>query len=185
MSEFDKIKKAIKIRNILTDTQTTLLTPNLGKGFHLRSSYYRFQFISKVIEYMVYIKATYGIEEVHGDVILDAVCKNSYFLQLFPTYNQLKLLLIEISLGLGLLDVIELGTIKVSNPLHNIDKSQPDEIEKFLGYNFKLSAKGWDSYSKQEYQILASNLFAARLSRWVSYIAVIISLTALFIRCFK
>ena len=63
-----------------------------------------------------------------------------------------------------------------------IDKSQEAEIKKFLGYKFKLSHKGWEAYRKQEYQILASNLFAARLSRYVSYIAVIIALCSLFIK---
>lgn len=182
---YDEVIKAKKIREFLVDTTTDIITPNLGNGFHLRSSFHRFQFIAKVLEYMAYMKTICGIEEISGDIILDAVCKHSWYLNFVPTNNKLKLLLLEISLGLGLLEVKDLGTIKVSNPLHQIDRSQPKEIEKFLGHKFRLSPKGWESYSKQEYQILAANLFAARLGRCVSYIALLVALISLLIRCFS
>lgn len=71
-------------------------------------SYHRFHFIAKVIEYMVYMKSSYGIEDVSGSIILDAVCEHSWYLKLVPSYKQLELFLIEISAGLGLLDVKEL-----------------------------------------------------------------------------
>lgn len=54
MSELDEFEQTMKVRKILTSTKTSILTPNLGKGFHLMCSYHRFQFIAKVIEYMVY-----------------------------------------------------------------------------------------------------------------------------------
>lgn len=182
---YEKVIKAKKIRDKLTETTTNIITPNLGKGFHLISSYYRFQFIAKVIEYMVSMKMAYGIDELDGKTILDAVCKHTKYLLFVPSEDQLKLLMLEVSIGLGLLEDEELGTIKVSNPLHLIDKSQPAEINQFLGHKFRLSSKGWESYSKQEYQILASNLFAARLGRCVSYIALLIALISLLIRCFS
>ena len=182
MSELDEFEQTMKVRKILTSTKTSILTPNLGKGFHLMCSYHRFQFIAKVIEYMVYMKSVFGIEEVGGSIILDAVCEHSWYLKIIPSYKQLELLLIEISAGLGLLEVEELGTVNIPNPMYYIDKSQEAEIKKFPGYKFKLSHKGWEAYRKQEYQILASNLFAARLSRYVSYIAVIIALCSLFIK---
>lgn len=183
MSEYEEFEQILKVRKTLTSTKTSILTPNLGKGFHLMCSYHRFHFIAKVIEYMVYMKSTYGIEDVSGRIILDAVCEHSWYLKLVPSYKQLELLLIEISAGLGLLDVEELGTVNMPNPMYHIDKSQEAEIKTFLGYKFKLSHKGWEAYKKQEYQILAANLFAARLSRCVSYIAVVIALSSLLIRC--
>ncbi len=182
MSELDEFEQTMNVRKILTSTKTSILTPNLGKGYHLMCSYHRFQFIAKVIEYMVYMKSVFGIEEVDGSIILDAVCEHSWYLKIIPSYKQLELLLIEISAGLGLLEVEELGTVNIPNPMYYIDKSQETEIKKFLGYKFKLSHKGWEAYRKQEYQILASNLFAARLSRYVSYIAVIIALCSLLVK---
>ena len=91
------------------------------------------------------------------------------------------MLLIEVAVGLELLEIEKAGTMKVPNPLYGIYTNQEKEIEKFLGYNFKLSNKGWESYQKQEYQILASNLFAAKISRYVAYIALIVALLALFV----
>ena len=129
------------------------------------------------------MKMTHGIDYIAGDIILDAVSKHSWYLLSVPSYNQLKLLLLEVALGLGLLEVEELGAMKVSNPLHIIDRNQPAEINQFLGHKFKLSSKGWESYRKQEYQILASNLFAARLGRCVSYMALLVALTSFLIRC--
>lgn len=75
----------MKVRKTLTSTKTSILTPNIGKGIHLMCSYHRFHFIAKVIEYM---KSSYGIEDVSGSIILDAVCEHSWYLKLVPSYKQ-------------------------------------------------------------------------------------------------
>lgn len=143
--------------------------------------YHRIQFIAKVIEYTVYLDFIYGIEKVSGKIILEAVGKTSWYLNLCPSYRQLEMLLKEVAVGLGLLEYEKSGTVKVPNPLYGINVDQEKEIEKFLGYNFSLSNKGWESYQKQEYQILASNLFAAKISRYVSYTALILALLAIIV----
>lgn len=182
MPIIDDIRKNDKLVELLTTPKTDLLTPHLGKGNHLINSYYRIQFIAKVIEYMVYLASVYGIKKVSGEIILEAVGKTSWYLNLCPSYRQLEMLLIEVAVGLELLEIEKAGTIKVPNPLYGISANQETEIDKFLGYNFKLSNKGWESYKKQEYQILASNLFAAKISRYVSYTALIIALLSFLVK---
>ena len=66
-----KIEDIHKNKELLTDTNTDLLTPLLGNGSHLVKSYHRVQFIAKVIEYMVYLSYSYGIEKVHGRIIIE------------------------------------------------------------------------------------------------------------------
>lgn len=182
MSTIEDIRKDDELAELLTTTKTDLLTPHLGKGNHLTKSYHRIQFIAKVIEYMVYLASTHGIKKVNGKIILEAVGKTSWYLDLCPSYRQLEMLLIEVAAGLELLEIEKAGTIKVPNPLYGINANQEKEIEKILGYNFKLSNKGWESYKKQEYQILASNLFAAKISRCISYIALIIALLSFLVK---
>ena len=184
MSTIDDICKNDELVESLTTTKTNLLTPHLGKGFHLIKSYYRIQFIAKVIEYMVYLASFYRIEKVSGKNILEAVGKTSWYLNFCPSYHQLEMLLIEVAVGLELLEIENAGTIKAPNPLYGIYTNQEKEIEKFLGYSFKLSNKGWESYKKQEYQILASNLFATKISRYVSYTALIIALLSFLVKMF-
>ena len=181
MIDSDDIKNAQERKKLLTETSTNILTPNLGKGFHFLSAYHRIQFIAKVIEYLV---SKYPIENIAGNIILEAVCKTSWYLGLFPSEEQLKILLIEMATKLDLLEIEELGSIKISNPMYFFDKSQPKEINKFLGYSYKLSLKGWESYQKQEYQILAAKLKEARISRYVSYTAVVIALGTFLLRLF-
>ena len=181
MPIIDDIRKNDELIELLTTTKTDLLTPHLGKGNHLINSYHRIQFIAKVIEYMVYLASTHGIKKVNGKIILETVGKTSWYLNLCPSYRQLEMLLIEVAVGLELLEIENAGTIKVPNPFYGIKVDQEKEIDKFLRYNFKLSNKGWESYQKQEYQILASNLFAAKISRYVAYIALIVALFALLV----
>lgn len=177
MGEIEDIQKNKKK---LTNTNTDLLTPHLGNGSHLIASYHRVQFIAKVIEYMVYMHSIRGIEKVHGDAIIDAVADTSLYLRLYPSQRQLEELLIEMSFGLELLECENLGTINVPVGIYN-----QENIKMFLGCNFKLSLEGWQSYRQQEYQILASNLHAAKISRWVSYVAVIIALLTLFVSIYS
>ena len=163
-----------------TDTNTDLLTPHLGNGSHLVKSYHRVQFIAKVIEYMVYLSSSYGIEKVHGRIIIDALANTSWYLRMCPSQSQLEKLLIEMSFGLGLLEIEDMESIKIP-----IDIDDKNKISIFLGCNFRLSQKGWDSYRTQEYQILASDLYAARISRWVSYVAITIALLTLFVSIYS
>lgn len=52
---------------------------------------------------MVYLDFIYGIEKVSGKIILEAVGKTSWYLNLCPSYRQLEMLLKEVAVGLGLL----------------------------------------------------------------------------------
>lgn len=175
-----KIEDIHKNKELLTDTNTDLLTPLLGNGSHLVKSYHRVQFIAKVIEYMVYLSYSYGIEKVHGRIIIDALANTSWYLRMSPSQSQLEKLLIEMSLGLELLEIEDMGSIKIP-----IDIDNKNKISILLGRNFRLSPKGWESYRKQEYQILASDLYAARISRLVSYVAIIIALLTLFVSIYS
>lgn len=56
---------------------------------------------------------------------------------LCPSYHQLEMLLIEVAVGLELLEIENAGTIKVPNPLYGIYTNQEKEIETFLGYSIK------------------------------------------------
>ena len=87
--------------------------------------------------------------------------------------------------GLGLLDREDLGYTEVENPLFLIDKTNPQFIKKHNGFHYSLSEKGWNSYQNQEFQILASNLLASNINRFISYAAVIIAFVALIVTYFK
>ena len=176
---FEEIKKLKNTKQILTNTETDIVTPNLGKGFHYISSFHRIQFIAKTLEYMVYMAMNYGINYVSEGILLEAVCRTSWYLNMVVSIDNLKKLLIEMSAGLELLD------IKIPENNTNDSKNSPINNNLFSDSEYKLSIKGWRSYQKQEYQILLSNLMASRISRIVSYIALFISFVAFFVTLFK
>ena len=180
----DDYTKYLELRKLLTKTSTNIITPNLGKGNHLLSTYLRVAFIAKTIDYLANMSTFSKIEKVEGSVITEAICGTSWMLGNIPTANCIDLLLFEMSEGLGLLDREDLGFVEVENPAHYLDKSKPSHIQKHLGYNYSLSEKGIRSYQNQEYQILSSNLLSSNINRLVSYAAVVIAFAALLVTIF-
>lgn len=185
MSTSDDLAKFIKLKTRLIQTSTNIITPTLGKGNHLHYSYLRVLFIAKTIDYLAEMSIFSHIQKIDGSLITDAVCETSKLLGISPSENSLYMLLYEMSEGLCLLDREDMGSVEVENPAYLIDKTKPRYITKHLGFKYSLSEKGMRSYQNQEYQILAAELQSARISRFVSYSAVIIAFIALVISFFR
>lgn len=184
MVEQDDILKYFELRKKLISTDTSIITPLLGKGKHLHNAYLRALFIAKVIDFLAEKAIFSKIIELPDDIIITAVSNSSRILSFTQTQEILQCLLYEMSDGLELLDRTDLGVVKVPNPAYQFDKNQPPEIEKHRGFNYMLSEKGFKAYQKQEFQILATNLISARISRVVSYSALLIALAAFIVRLF-
>ncbi|WP_289300348.1 hypothetical protein [Xylanibacter muris] len=180
--EFTRYKE---LKSRLTDTNTDVISPNLGKGRHLHFLFLRISFVAKVIDYLAGMYIFSNISKLEGDIILSAVCKSSWMLSYLPTYNSLLLLLNEMAVGLELLNREDLGYEEVENPAFHLDNNKPKYIKRHLGYNYSLSDKGILSYQRQEYQILYANLLSANINRFVSYAAVIIAFVALIVTLCK
>lgn len=180
------IEEYLRLRNLLTSTSTTILTPNLGKWWHrhLFYSYLRFLFIAKVIDYLAYKKIFSKIEELPGDIITMSVCKTSWLLDTIIPASHIDILLFEMSEGLKLLNRRDLGTEMVANPMYLIDKTQPKEKEIHKGFMYSLSEEGLETYANQTYHILASNLYSSRLGRFISYIALGVAFVTMIITFF-
>lgn len=161
MLDFEEYKR---LHDLLVNTNTSLLTPHLGKGNHLFHNYLRFSFIAKVIEYLGHQSVFCQTEKIETTIICRAVCQTSISLNYLPTVDQLHALLYEMTVGLKLLthSVVDSKTILLS-----------------------LSEKGWEAYRNQEFQILAANLKSAMIGRFVSYIALFVSIIALVVAFFS
>ena len=185
MATADDYLKYIELRKELIKTNTSIVTPNLGSGNHLHYTYLRISFIAKTIDYLANRSIFSNIDKIEGSVIRSAVASTSWLLAHIPSASSLDILLFEMSEGLGLLDREDLGYTEVENPLFLIDKTNPQFIKKHNGFHYSLSEKGWNSYQNQEFQILASNLLASNINRFISYAAVIIAFVALIVTYFK
>lgn len=185
MATNEDFSKYIELRKKLVKTNTSIISPNLGKGNHLHYTYLRISFIAKTIDYLAQLSTFSNIGKMEGSVIGEAVCSTSWLLNNIPSADSIDLLLFEMSEGLGLLDREDLGYVEVENPLSLIDTSKPSHIKKHVGFNYSLSEKGWSSYQSQEFQILSANLLSSNISRFVSYAAVIIAFIALLVTYFQ
>lgn len=181
----DDLDKYLKLRELFTNTKSSIITPFLGKWNHLNNAYLRIKFISKVIDYLAEKEVFENIKAMPDHLIIEAVCNTSCSLNCFISFDKLNLLLSEMSIGLGLLDRTDLGYVNVNNPQHSFDKNTAETIKKHVGYSYSLSNRGREVYQKQEYQILYYNLLSAKISRYVSYIAAFVAAIALLLQIFR
>lgn len=160
----------------------SILTPSLSGRKRLDNSYLRFLFIAQAIEYLAH-KSIFEKETfIGGQIINQAVALTSWRLGNM-TCAQLDLLLVEMAVGLQLLEFRDLGT-RDTIDYKGMDKDGNiivENVKAHCGFAYSLSERGWESYRNQEYQILAAQLQSTRISRLISYIAVGVSVIALII----
>lgn len=160
----------------------SLLTPSLSGKKRLNNSYLRYLFIAQVIEYLANKSIFYNENSVGGQIISKAVATTSWKLGNM-TIQQLDLMLQEMTVGLKLLDASDLGTYDTIG-LKSIDENGQyvfGKVKSHCGFAYSLSGQGWESYRKQEYQILIAQLQSSRIGRFVSYCAIILSVKAIII----
>ena len=165
-SKIDNIKTEKEIKDRLVSTDTSIVTPNLGKRLHHLYSYFRCVFIARVLEYMIHLAGSYKIFSISEDILLEAMGRTSWFFS-YSLERRLKILLQEMVGGLGLLE------------LEVIDEPNAPYGSKTINY-YKLSTAGYQSYKDQVYQTLVTQMHANIIGRILTYCAVIIALIALF-----
>lgn len=186
MEEIEEFERISKIRTFLTQASSSILTPIWSKKGVLTNTYLRFSFIAKVIEYLANKSIFHNIDSVHGNIIIEAICNTSWRLNYFENLNHLHLLLYEMSQkGLDLIEIEDLGTCTIPSIALKDGKLSRENIKMHKGFSYRLSKKGWESYRKQEFQILVANIYAARISRFVSYSALFLSLIAISLKIFS
>ena len=164
----------------------SLLTPSLSGKKRLDNSYLRYLFIAQVIEYLAHKSIFHNENSVGGRIISQAVATTSWMLGNM-TIQQLDLMLQEMTVGLKLLDASDLGTYDTIG-IKSVDENGEyvlGKVKSHCGFAYSLSERGWESYRKQEYQILIVQLQSSRIGRFVSYSAIILSVIAIIITLCK
>lgn len=91
------------------------------------------------------------------------------------------------TVGLKLLDASDLGTYDTIG-IKSVDENGKyvlGKVKSHCGFAYSLSERSWESYRKQEYQILVAQLQSLRIGRFVSYSAIILSVIAIIITLCK
>lgn len=165
----------------LTHVPKSILTTSLSGRKRLNNSYLRFLFIAQTIEYLAH-KSIFEKETFIGGRIISEAVALTYWRLGNITCAQLDLMLVEMAVGLQLLEVRDLGTHDTID-YKGVDNDGNiiivENVKAHCGFAYSLSERGWESYKNQEYQILAAQLQSTRISRLVSYIAVGVSVIAL------
>lgn len=161
----------------------SILTPSLSGRSRLNNSYLRYMFIAQTIEYLAHKAIFDGEIYISSRIITYAIIPKSSWRLGNRTYKELELMLLEMAIGLELLEAKDLGTYETVG-IKSIDdngKCTCGKVTKHSGFSYALSEKGWKSYRNQEYQILLAQLQASRINRFTAYAALLISvIVALF-----
>ena len=177
------MEEAIKRWERLTYVPKSILTPSLSGKKRLNNSYLRFLFIAQTIEYLAH-KSIFEKETFIGGQIITEAVALTYWRLGNISCAQLDLMLAEMAVGLELLDAKDLGTYDTID-YKGVDKDGNfivENVKAHCGFAYTLSEKGWEAYRSQEYTKLVAQLQSTRIRRIVSYIALAVSIMAVFIR---
>lgn len=172
--------KLIKRWKELVAVPKSILTPSLSGKSRLDNSYLRYMFIAQTIEYLAHKTIFEGEIYIGGQIIAEAIISNSSWRLGNRTCKEIELMLLEMATGLELLEAKDLGTYETTG-IKSIDDNGKciwSKVTRHCGFSYALSEKGWESYRKQEYQILLAQLQTSRINRFTAYAALVISVIA-------
>lgn len=176
------INTLIKFRKLLTEPSSSILSASNSKNWILFNTYLRMSFIAKVIDYLAHKSIYTKMEEIGGDIIIEAVCNTSKQLAYIPSNIQLLCLLHEMSeVGLGLLESHDLGEKEMDVPILEDNKLIMKKQLVHQGFSYSLSIAGWEAYKTQKFQITFIEMLSARIGRIVSYSAILLSIIAIIV----